>query len=80
MEVVIQVALMFFFIQFLVMIGIMVVSLLSAQPEVPVLGREPGSQALRRSFAFVIHLPGRALRSLTRVANATHSWRGNHWP
>ena len=76
MEVIIQLALMFFFVQFLVMITIMLVSLLMAQTEVPMLGRETGTQTLRRSFSIAIHLPGRALRSLTRALHATHSWRG----
>jgi hypothetical protein len=74
-EVVIRIALMFFFIQFLVIVTSMVVSLLVARPEVPLPGREPGSQALRRSLAFVTQLPVRAVRSAVRVAHAAHSWR-----
>ena len=62
--VIIQIALMFFFIQFLVVLTIMIVALLLARPEIPVWGREHGHDALRRSFAFVIHLPRRVLHSL----------------
>jgi hypothetical protein len=40
MEVIIRIALMFFFIQFLVVMTIMIVALLLARPEVPVWGRE----------------------------------------
>lgn len=73
MEVIIRIALMFFFIQFLVVTTIMTVALLLARLEVPALGREPGHETLRRSFAFVIHLPSRALRSVVRRLHSMHS-------
>ena len=76
MDVIIRIALMFFFIQFLVIVSIMVVALLLARPEVPVLGREPGPQALRRSFEFAVNLPGRAARTLGRVVHSGHFLRG----
>jgi hypothetical protein len=72
MEVIIQVALMLFFIQFLVVVTIMVVALLLARPEVPVFGREPSHEALKRSYALVIHLPGRVIRSVARVVHSVH--------
>lgn len=73
MEVIIRIALMFFFIQFLVVTSVMVMALLLARPEVPVLGRESGRQGLRRTFAFAVHLPSRAVRSLVRAAHRAHS-------
>jgi hypothetical protein len=76
MDVVIRIALMFFFIQFLVVISIMVVALLLARPEIPVLGGETGPQALRRSFASAVNLPGRAARSVGRVVHSVHFLRG----
>jgi hypothetical protein len=72
MEVIIRVALMFFFIQFLVVLTIMVVALLLARPEVPVLGREPGHDALRRSCVLLIRLPSRIVHSVVR---SVHSMR-----
>jgi hypothetical protein len=78
MEVIIQIGLMFFFIQFLVVVTIMVVALLVAQPEVPISGREPGHDALRRSFAYTIHLPGRFFRSVVRLIHHMHFVRGVH--
>jgi hypothetical protein len=69
MEVVIQIALMFFFIQFLVVVTIMSVALLLARPEVPPLVHELRHQALSRSFAFVIHLPSRVHRSVARLVH-----------
>ncbi|MGD1101824.1 MAG: hypothetical protein ABSA59_07120 [Terriglobia bacterium] len=75
MEVIIRIALMFFFIQFLVVMTIMIVALLLARSEVPALGREPGHEALSRSFAFVIHLPSRVLGSVVRLVRSMHSLR-----
>jgi type II secretory pathway pseudopilin PulG len=75
MEVIIRIALMFFFIQFLVVMTIMAVALLLARPEVPALGRETGRQALSRSYAFVIHLPSRLYRSVARQVHFAHSVR-----
>jgi hypothetical protein len=76
MEVIIRIALMFFFIQFLVVVTIMIVALLLAQIEAPVLGRGLGQDALRRSFAMAAHLPGRAFRSVVRLVHSMHSLRG----
>lgn len=75
MEAIIRIALMFFFIQFLVVMTMMTVALLLARPEVPVLGRESGLGAISRSFAFVIHLPAQVLRSgghLVRLVRSLH--------
>jgi hypothetical protein len=76
MEVIIRIALMFFFIQFLVVVSIMIVALLVAQLEAPVLGHGFGQDALRRSFGMAIHLPGRAFRSVVRRVHSIHSLRG----
>jgi hypothetical protein len=78
MEVIIQMALMFFFIQFLVVSTIMIVALLLARPEVPALGRELGHGGLRRGFASVIHIPGRVRRSVARWVHSAHSLRSVH--
>jgi len=69
-EVIIRIALMFFFIQFLVMICVMFVSMLMAQPEVPLLGIR--RHTLRRGLAYATHLPGRAVRSLSRALHVRH--------
>jgi uncharacterized membrane protein (UPF0182 family) len=78
MEVIIRIALMFFFIQFLVVMTIMTVALLLARPEIPVWGHEPGHDALRRGFALVIHLPNRVLHSVMRLVHSMHSLRSAH--
>jgi hypothetical protein len=67
-ELIIRIALMFFLIQFLVVFTIMVAALLLARPEAPLLGRETGREALLRALAFLISLPGRALRVVVRPA------------
>jgi len=72
MGVIIRVILMFLFIQFVVLITVMAVSLLLVRHEVPVLGREPGHEARGPSLAFVIHLPRRVLRSVVRRAQSMH--------
>lgn len=72
MEVIIRVILMFFFIQFLVVMTVMAVVLLLARQEVPVWGREPWHEVREQSSAFVIHLPTRVLRSLVRLAQSLH--------
>jgi hypothetical protein len=78
MEIILRIALMFFFIQFVVVITIVAVALLLAQAEVPPLGRGSGQDALRRGFAMAVHLPGRVFRSVVRRAHSTHSVRGIH--
>ena len=70
MEVVIQIALMFFFIQFLVVMTIMSVALLLERPDAPILGRTLGHAALSRSFAFVSNLPSRVQGSVVRLAHS----------
>jgi hypothetical protein len=71
-EVVVRIALLFFLIQFLVVMTIMIAALLLARPDVPVLGRESGRAAIRRSHAFVIRLPSYVLRSLLHLAHCMH--------
>jgi hypothetical protein len=78
MEVIIRMVLMFFFIQFVVVMTIMTVALLLARPEVPALGRELGYDALKRSFARAVHFPGRVRRSVGRLAHSAHSLRSVH--
>jgi hypothetical protein len=72
MEAIIRVILMFFFIQFLVVITIMAVAMLSARQEVPVLGREPGKGTCGFSFAFVTHLANRVIRSGVRLVQSMY--------
>jgi hypothetical protein len=73
MEVVIRVALMFFLIQFLVVLTIMIVALLLARPEVPLWGRESWQGAPSRGLALIIHVPSRVVRFLVRRAQSMHS-------
>ena len=72
MELVIRVVLMFFFIQFLVVMTIMTLALLRAQPEVPILGPVPGARTLKQSMVFALDLPARAVRSITRRVRSMH--------
>jgi hypothetical protein len=78
MEVIIRMVLMFFFIQFVVVMTIMAVALLLARPEVPALGRELGHGAFKRSFAYATHFPGRVRRSVVRLVHSAHSLRSVH--
>jgi hypothetical protein len=78
MEVIIRMVLMFFFIQFLVVMTIMTVALLLARPEVPALGRELGYGALKRRFARAVHFPSRVRRSVVRLVHTAHSLRSVH--
>jgi hypothetical protein len=71
-EGIIRVILMFFFIQFLILITIMAVALLSARQEVLGLGRESRREPRRPSSAFVTHLPRRVLRSVVRLVQSIH--------
>jgi hypothetical protein len=73
MILIIRIALMFFLIQFLVVLTIMVVALLVARSEAPLLGSETGREALLRSLAFLISLPGRAFRVVVRLARFVRS-------
>jgi hypothetical protein len=72
MEVVIRIVLLFFFVQFVVVMTIMSVALLMARPEVPVWGVKPGRSTIKRVGAFVLHLPSRALRAAIRLAQSMH--------
>ena len=67
MEDITRIALMLFFIQFLVVTTIMIVALVLARPEVLVLGRESGLGAISRCIAFAIHLPSQIFRSVVRL-------------
>jgi len=71
MEVVVRVALMFFFIQFVVVMTIMSVALLLARPEVPTLGRQIGRAARICSLGFIVRLSGRVHASIIRLAHST---------
>ena len=72
MEVIIRIALMFFFIQFLVVVTAMIAALLLARSEVPVLGRGPEQADMKRSFTHFLDLPNRVRRSVARLAHAVH--------
>jgi hypothetical protein len=65
-NVILRIALCFFLIQFLVTLTVMVVAMLLARPEVPLLGDESRHKAFIRSLAFVFGLPRRGLRSTVR--------------
>jgi hypothetical protein len=73
MNFIIQITLAFFLIQFLLVLTIMVVALLIAQPEVPLFGLGSGRGALSRSFIFVVALPGRMLRMSARLVRLVHA-------
>ncbi len=68
MNIVMTFTLTFFLIQFLVMFTIIVVALLFAQPQGPLLGPVPRQQALTRSFAYVTRLPRWKVRASVRLA------------
>ena len=72
MELVIRIALMFFFIQFLVVVTVMAVALLLAMPEVPIVGSELDIAWLKRSVVLALHLPSRGFRSVARRVQSTH--------
>jgi len=72
MRLLLQIALTFFVIQFLVVLAIMVVALLFAQPEVPVFSAEARREALSEGSAFLTGLPGRAARASRRLARFVH--------
>jgi hypothetical protein len=72
MEVVIRVALMFFFIQFLVVMSIMTAALLFARMEVSPPARDSGQDALRPDHAVAFHLPNRLFRSVIRLVHSMH--------
>ena len=72
MELVIRIALMFFFIQFLVVVTVMAVALLLAMPEVPIVGSELDIAWLKRTVAMALHLPSRGFRAVARRVQSTH--------
>jgi hypothetical protein len=72
MELIIRVALTFFFIQFSVVLTIMTVALLFARQAEPTLGRAYEFVAIKRTCAFVIHLPNRIGRSVVRLVRSMH--------
>ena len=78
MEGVIRVVLIFFLMQFLVVLTLLIVALLLARPEVPLWDRKPGHDSLRRSFTFLINLLGRLGRSLGRLSHSLRCLHGAH--
>jgi hypothetical protein len=68
MDVIVHIALVFFLIQFLVILTVMVVALLRAQPEVPLLDWETTQQALKQSLAAIVGLPPRGFWLAVRLA------------
>jgi len=72
MEAIRRVALMLFFVQFLVVISIMILALLLGRPEAATLGRELGYYTFRRSCGFVIRLPSRVFRYALRRVHSRH--------
>ena len=70
MEIIIRIALMFFFIQFLVVVTIMSVAMLVARPRDLEWVCEPGHEVFRRGFVFITHLPSRVLRSAVRLVHS----------
>jgi len=72
MNFIVQVALAFFVVQFLVVLAIMVVALFVAQPEVPVFSAEAQREAFSQGLAFAGGLPRRAVRASRRLARFVH--------
>jgi hypothetical protein len=72
-EFIIRVALVFFLIQFLVVLTIMVVAELKAQSEGPLAGRKRGREGLLPTLASMASLPGRTVRAIVRLARFVRS-------
>jgi hypothetical protein len=72
-ELIARVALVFFLIQFLVVLTTVTAALLVTRPEAPLLGHERGRESLLRALAFLIGLPGRAVRVVVRLARFVRS-------
>jgi hypothetical protein len=72
MEAIGRVALMLFFVEFVVIIAIMIVALLIARREASTRGRGSALDPLRRRWRFVIRLPGRVLRYALRRVRSMH--------
>ena len=70
MELLVQIALMFFFIQFLAVTMIMAIALLFARPEVPTFGGGAKCGALSRSAAAMVQLWARVHGIVVRLARA----------
>ena len=73
MHFVLQVALTFFLIQFLVVLSIMVVAVVFSQPEVPVFSREACRDALLHNIGVARGLPRRAMQVSRRVARVVYA-------
>jgi len=71
-ELVIRIALMFFFIQFLVLITIMSVALMRARPEVPVCRSGVSTGGPKRSQASALHLPSVGFRAIAKRVRSVH--------
>ena len=78
MEVIIRVILMFFFIQFLVLITVMAVSLLLVRHEVPVLGREPGQRGTWTKFR-ICHPPATSYSPFSGTSCAINALAQRLW-
>jgi hypothetical protein len=71
-ELVIRIALMFFFIQFLVVVTILTVALLLVPPDVPFMGHQYCRAVIWRSVAAVIRPPSRGFWSMVRRVQSMH--------
>ncbi len=69
-ELAIRIVLMFFFIQFLVVMTMMSIVLLRTHPEVPICGLGQSHRGLNHSLPSMVALPGRGLRSIVRTAKS----------
>ena len=78
MGIIIRVALVFFFVQFLVVMTIMTVAVLLARLEIAGWCRAPGHETLKRSLSVVVHLPSRIFRAVARLVYSIHSLRRSH--
>lgn len=67
-----RISLMLFFVQFVVIMAIMIVALLMARREASTPGRGSALDPARRRWGFVIRLPSRVLRYALRRAHSIH--------
>lgn len=68
MEFIARVLLVFVFIQFLVLVAVMVATLLLAHPEAPILGQTQwGRRILMRGLATIKELPNRTVQAIVRL-------------
>lgn len=72
METIIQTVLLFFFVQFLVVVTIMSVALLLTKPEVLLPGREPTGNNMNQRLAFILQAPNRILQAAVRLRRFMH--------